>query len=271
MNSLNVEMFNEALKLEKENDVESALELYREILKEKPDHLESWLNSGAIYFKQGNEDEAILCYEKALAIRNDIRALYNLGLVHYKISRVDSALGYFQKCIAIDATFLPACLLTGYILTEMNNPRGAIAVLQGALQVHRENESLLLSLAIAFHADQKNPLSAEVLRKILLKNPHNGAALRLQARLSVQDSVTKSSIENYRKLIQDAPEIIEFEAILDRQENKSIRENILQRKNEIARKDVKTNADYLDLSLMSFISGNANAAMNYLLYAVKEP
>ncbi|MDH4261560.1 MAG: tetratricopeptide repeat protein [Spirochaetia bacterium] len=270
MNSLNVEMFNEALKIEKQQNWDAAIELYDEILKDKPDHFETWLNRGALFFKKGNAEEAIKSYDKALTLKRDVRALYNLGLVYYKSKKSDMALKYLLECILLNEAFLPACLLTAYIFTDQNNLDKAIQILQKALCTHKGNESLLVSLAIAYNVSKKEILCNSVIHKILEINPRNKAALKLQARISIKESVTKKSIENFRNLMKDDSDIDKIESYFEDSNNKNIKEIILKRKNDIIHKTKKTNNDYFNLSLISLMAGNGDAAMNYLLYAVKD-
>ena len=270
MNSLNVEMFNEALKIEKQQNWDAALELYDEILKEKPDHFETWLNRGAIYFKKGNDCEAIKSFEKALYINNDVRAHYNLGLVYYKSQILEKALNHFLECIKINEAFLPASLLTGYIYIEQNKSDDAIEILQSALSFNKENESLLISLAIAYNANKKEIFCNTVIQKILEKNPINKAALKLQANLSIKEAVTKKSIENFRLLMKGDSQLNTMKSFFDDTNNINIKENVLKQKNDIIHKIKKSNNDYFNLSLISLIAGNGDAAMNYLLYAVKD-
>lgn len=263
-------LFNEALENEKLKNWNGALKLYAQIIHEKPDHFESWLNSGAIYTRFHQFDKSMLCYKKALEIRKDIRAYYNFGLVLYQQKILATALDNFLICLKIDPDFIPAVLLAAYSSIELDQVNNAIKILKNSLIKYKENESLLICLVIAYNSLGKKELCDSVIQQILSKNPMNKSALRFKARLSIDENVSKISIENFRKLINSDPEMDKIEKIMGQPENSAALQNIMKQKNEITKKKIKSNKDYLDLSLVSFLSGNGNAAMNYLLYAVKE-
>ena len=264
-------MFSEALLWEKKQNYNNAIKVYKKILIKNPDHFESWLNLGALFFREGKGQSAIQCYKKAILLKKDVRAVFNLGLIYYKLKKYDLAMKCFHHCIKLDVQFLQAYILTGYLYIDQNQLDEAIQIISRGLQIHKNNESLMVCHAVACFAGEKLQECLEILQKILDKNPDNKAALKLQARASIQNGVSRSSIENFRILIKDDPDLAQIEAILGKPENESVQENLLQKKKIIGQKNIKTKQDYMDLSLISFLSGNGNAALNYLLYAVKDP
>lgn len=136
-------LFEEAVKLDKQNDV-------------------AYAKLGAIYDGQGDGDKAIASYEKALAINPEYTMLYPplgiaylekddiakgedallksekagiegtdvqflRGLLYYKQNKNDDALAAFDKAIAADARFVEAQYYRGRILDRQGRQDQAIA------------------------------------------------------------------------------------------------------------------------------------------------
>ena len=73
-------LFEQALLAEKKGDFKTALEKYKMALQIDQNFFDAWLSAGAIYTRQGKSDKAIVCYERALVSKNDVRAHYNLAV-----------------------------------------------------------------------------------------------------------------------------------------------------------------------------------------------
>nr|2AVP_A Chain A, synthetic consensus TPR protein [Methanothrix harundinacea 6Ac] len=64
---------------------------------------EAWYNLGNAYYKQGDYDEAIEYYQKALELDpRSAEAWYNLGNAYYKQGDYDEAIEYYQKALELD-------------------------------------------------------------------------------------------------------------------------------------------------------------------------
>jgi tetratricopeptide (TPR) repeat protein len=69
------------------------------------------INKGLESSKQGKYEEAIACYDKALAIdNNDVSALYNKGIVLHNQGKYEEAIVWYDKALAIEPYFEEAKL-----------------------------------------------------------------------------------------------------------------------------------------------------------------
>ena len=80
-----------------------AIRFFKKAIAINPNDLESYVNIGLLYSKEGNTKEAISYYEKAIAIDADFtKAHYNLGTVYAEKGKLDKAIHEFKKCISIN-------------------------------------------------------------------------------------------------------------------------------------------------------------------------
>jgi len=262
--------FRNALQYEKKKEWKDALQLYEKILATNNKHVDALLNAGAIYSITGNLEKAIQYYEQVLSVKKDIRAIYNLGLAYYKQRKLKKALPYFQECLSIDKDFIKGYILTGYIYIEFKRFNDAKNLINLGLQKFSGNKSLLICLAIVHHYNNETDACMSTLNNILNADPEFSAALKLKARLSISKAVTKAGVENYRKIMNSDPIINDIQHYVDHANNKILQNKLISTKDSLVKKQMKTKQDYLDLSLISLLNGQGNAALNYLLYAAKD-
>lgn len=264
------EIFRHALELEKSEKWQEALNTYKSILRKKNDHFESWLNAGAIFFRLKQTSKAVQCYQKCLTIKEDERANYNLGVVYYQLRDFKNAVQQFQECLRLNENQTQAYLLLSYSYIEIHDFNKAIFTLKKALAKEPQNESLLVCLAISYYESSNFSLCDKVLNQVFSVNPENKAALKIKAEISLMDKVSPEAIENFRKLMQTDAKVAEIESLMMEPRNKKTFDKMTALKTQLNQKNLKDPKDYLDLSLISFLLGNGNAAMNYLLYSVRE-
>ncbi|MCG2721596.1 MAG: tetratricopeptide repeat protein [Thermodesulfovibrionales bacterium] len=94
--------------LSKLEDYPKAVEHFKKALKYDEDYAEAYTNIGNAYAKMGEFNKAIESYRTAISnpfYRNQALALYNLGMVYYRLARYDLALDAFKDSIRRYSTF----------------------------------------------------------------------------------------------------------------------------------------------------------------------
>ena len=100
------EMFVLALQHHKKNNLKIAENLYKEILKTDPNHIDTHNNLGMIFKKLGEPQRAISCYEKVIQIdSNYVDAHNNLGIVFKELGEYQKAISCYEKTIQIDTNY----------------------------------------------------------------------------------------------------------------------------------------------------------------------
>jgi len=97
------ETFLLAVQNHQKNNFAKAEKLYKEVLKENPNHADSHYNLGNILQELNQTEKAKSCFEKAIKIKPDyIEAHNNLGNLLHKFGEFKKAINCFEKAIKIN-------------------------------------------------------------------------------------------------------------------------------------------------------------------------
>ncbi len=111
---LGLAYYERGLKNEALNHLKKALSL-------KPDYPEAENALGRYYAEQGQLDQALWCFERAIAnpfYATPQLALYNLGLIYEKKGDPDAALKQYQEAVRLQRNYGPAYYRMGLLLEE---------------------------------------------------------------------------------------------------------------------------------------------------------
>jgi protein O-GlcNAc transferase len=109
-----------ALQHHRSGQIQSAEQLYREVLSLQPDHADALHNLGLIAHQSGRNDIALNLLHQAVRLKSDSAdALTNLGNVLRSVARLDEAIAAYSKAVALQPNFLNAHfnLASTFILT----------------------------------------------------------------------------------------------------------------------------------------------------------
>lgn len=89
------------------NQINTAKNLYLQILKIKPDHIDSMNNLGEIYRYLGQFDKSIDLYNRVLNINSSNAIAYNnLGLIYKNQNKLLEAKSFFEKAFKINSDYI---------------------------------------------------------------------------------------------------------------------------------------------------------------------
>ena len=90
-----------------------------------PQYAEAHLNKGNLYLDLARTDEAIVCYEKALALKPDLaEAWLGMGDVFHAIKRNDQALAAYDKALAANPGLAQASFAQQFMQSDRALRRG---------------------------------------------------------------------------------------------------------------------------------------------------
>ena len=119
-----VALNNRALQLHEQGQYEQALATYDKALAIKPDLVEVLYNRGNALLALKRDEEALVSYDKALAVREDyVPALNNRAWVLHQRGRLEDALACYEKVIAIDPGHAIALQNHRQVLDELERAR----------------------------------------------------------------------------------------------------------------------------------------------------
>jgi Tfp pilus assembly protein PilF len=132
------------------------------------------LNNGyAIIIANKNRvDEALPYFKKAVALDpNYGEAIYYLGVIEYQKGNLDNATNYFSSAIEKDLDYIDAYLGLGTIYTSQGKYLKAINVLKKAIQVEPNNITAHMNLAFIYENTDNINLAIQEYKTVLNINP----------------------------------------------------------------------------------------------------
>jgi len=144
-----------------QGNVDEAIAQYQKALQIKPDYADVHETLGNALLQKGNADEAITQYQAALQINpHNAGAFYNLGNALFEQGNVDEAIAQYRKALQIKPDYADAHNNLGAALFRQGNVDEAIAQYQRALQIKPDKaevqNNLAWLLATCPHASLRN-------------------------------------------------------------------------------------------------------------------
>jgi predicted TPR repeat methyltransferase len=89
-------------------DFKAAIEFFEKSIALEPKHKEAYFNLATCYLKLGDTTSALKYYLQQLQHNNDIECYFNVGVIKMNQDQHKEAISYFEKCLALNANYLPA-------------------------------------------------------------------------------------------------------------------------------------------------------------------
>lgn len=142
------ELFNQAVSLSQRGEREEAKRMYRDIIREKPDHIEALNNLALLLSAEGNKTEALLLFGKILEIKQDYPKAYNnIAIILLSSGETRLAEEYFRKAIEAGGGLEPSVNLANLLRTQKRYEE-AERVLEEFMRKGNRDPSLLVSYAL---------------------------------------------------------------------------------------------------------------------------
>lgn len=133
--------------------------LYREAVREFHTGLkiypesDAYYNLGVTYFNMGDTKNALDCYEKTVAMRDDYTpAINNIGVIHFMAKDYKQAEKYFRLVLEKDTNFGDAYANIGAILQNEGKLDEALRFYGSALRKNPKNKNVFQNLAKLYTA-----------------------------------------------------------------------------------------------------------------------
>jgi tetratricopeptide (TPR) repeat protein len=129
------------------NDDEAMIH-YRKALEIKPDYAQAEAGIGNVLLRKGKVDEAIAHYQKAIQLKSDYTGVYNtLAGVFQSQSRLDDAIAGYKKALEIAPSYAEAHYGLGNVYGQMGKLDAAIGEYQQAVKLNPDYAAAQYNLA----------------------------------------------------------------------------------------------------------------------------
>ena len=132
-------LFNRGLAFHSRGNLADAERVYRDILRQQPDHFDALHHLGVIAIQTGHMEQAADLIERAIALKpSDAAAHSNLGKALRDLNRPERALASFDRAIALKPDFAEAHHNRGSSLLDLKRSREALASCRKAIALKPE-------------------------------------------------------------------------------------------------------------------------------------
>jgi len=145
------EAFAKAHQNHQKNNLQVAVNLYNEILKTNPNHVDARNNLGIILLKLGKLQIAKSCFEKAIEINPSYAAVHNnLGLVYKNLVELQKAKICYEKAIEINSNYVDAHNNLGIVFKRLGELQKAKSSFEKAIEISPSDATTHNNLGVVF-------------------------------------------------------------------------------------------------------------------------
>ncbi len=164
--------------------LDTALELYRQVLQKEPGHHQAHYNIGQIYNARNQNTEARREYEAALRTDpNFLNARLNLGVMLYRERQFGPAADAFRDVLRADPNHAQAQFNLGISLVELGEIKESIRWLTESLSQQPKQPSTHYYLGLAQHRAGEPAKARAALEQAVSLDPHFAVAYRELAKV----------------------------------------------------------------------------------------
>jgi predicted O-linked N-acetylglucosamine transferase (SPINDLY family) len=188
------ELVQQALQLHQRGNLPQAEPIYRQVLRDQPQHAEARHLLGVLAHQLGRHDEALEQLKIALQLLpNNHIVLNNAGAAYRGLRRFAEAQAVYEKAVRLKPDYVEAHVNLGSVLVSQNKWAEAQVACEKALRLNPEQIDALTSLGSALYSQNKMEEARTTFEKVVrLKPDHHDAWNDLGAVYYAQGKLTEA-------------------------------------------------------------------------------
>jgi tetratricopeptide (TPR) repeat protein len=186
---------------------EEALKLARKSTRAKDTYVQGHLITGDVYQAMGDDEIALLKFEKVLSLDPQSReGHYRRAVSCRNLERWDDAIYELRRTLEIDPDFVPAHLELGELYERRGDSARALAEFESIIALSKDNPDLCRKIGRAYHAAGRLNIAARYFEHLLQLRPDEPAAKELLAAAYRDLGRFEESVNLYEEVIRTSPE-----------------------------------------------------------------
>jgi len=199
--------YNLGIVLSAQGEADQAIDHYKRAVALRPDYAEAHYNLSRLLVEQNQFDDAIAHYERAVAINPaDAEAENNLGVTLFGIGRADDAIAHYQKALEIRPDYAEASCNLANALIAKGDFDGAIARYRACLAAIPDQEEAQYNLASALLRRGRTDEAIIQYQKVLQMHPESADAHANLGSAWLSKERVRDATEEYTRALQISPE-----------------------------------------------------------------
>jgi len=199
--------YNLGIVLSEQGEADQAIDHYRRAVALRPDYAEAHYNLGRLLVEHGQLNDAIAHYERAAAINpTDAEAQNNLGVTLFGIGRADDAIAHYQKALETRPDYAEASCNLANALVAKDDLDGAIARYRACLAAIPDQEEAQYNLASALLRTGRTDEAIVEYQKVLQMHPESADAHANLGIAFLTKGRARDAMAEYTKALQISSE-----------------------------------------------------------------
>jgi tetratricopeptide (TPR) repeat protein len=199
--------YNLGIVLREQGEADQAIDHYQRAVALRPDYAEAHYNLGRLLVEQGQLNDAVAHYERAAAINPaDAEAQNNLGVTLFGMGRTDDAIAHYQKALEIRPDYAEASCNLANALIAKDDFDGAIARYTACIAAMPDQEEARYNLASALLRKGRTEEAIVEYQKVLQMQPGSADAHANLGIAWLAKGRVRDAMEEYTKALQISPE-----------------------------------------------------------------
>ena len=166
------ETFNLGFENFNKKNLSKAEDLFNEVLKINPNHLESIFFLGILHAQKNNLIKAKEFFIQAIKIdSNYIDAHYNLGIVYFRLEEFDKSIKCYEKAIEIDPNNLNSHNNLGVTFAKLKDFKKAVTCYKKVIEIDPNNSEGYNNLGITYFELKELEKAKDCYEKAIIINP----------------------------------------------------------------------------------------------------
>src|SRR5438477_6772165 len=193
--------YNLGLALKNQGQLDEAIAHYRRAINIWPGYVEAHYNLGGAYIEKGETDEALAEYRRAIEIRpEEADSHNNYGSALRELNQFDQAESEYKRALSLRPQYLDAHLNLGSLLLQRGRTGEAIANLEAARRLQPNDATTHVTLALALMKNGQTSEAAAEHNRALQLAPDKVIALNSLA--WVLATAADDSVRDGKRAIQ---------------------------------------------------------------------
>src|SRR5207248_1761231 len=193
--------YNLGLALKNQGQLDEAISHYRKAINIWPDYVDAHYNLGGAYIEKGEVDEALAEYRRAIEIRpEEADSHNNYASALRELRQFDQAETEYKRALSLRPQYLDARLNLGSLLLQRGRTAEAITNLEAAKRLQPNDAATRVTLALALMKNGQSGEAAAELNRALQLAPDKVSALNILAWLLA--TASDDSVRDGKRAVQ---------------------------------------------------------------------
>ena len=190
--------------------IEQADLMYRQILREQPEHLVALHSLGALAYQRGQYDAAADLLGRAITANPRIPQLQNtLGVMLEAQGQTDLAIDAYRHAVSLEPDYAEAYNNMAIALHSQGRYDEAIEACRKATSIAPDHAEAYNTMGFAMQAQGKLDLAAEAYGRATQLNPNYAEAYNHLGVVRTEQGLHDEAIDNYRQALRINPDYAE--------------------------------------------------------------